>query len=269
MAVSIDSSGDMPNEAGPKTNPREVEFFSYQVPHTIDTGTCIQGWSLGGDIPVGVSIDGGGLVSGVVAGMWEQPSCNPKKEKVFAKLDGRDSDLSGRFAPPVYEFAFTVTVDWKEQDTAPTPPVDCEIPGSTTESYVITLVKDFDGDAILFARNYLDGGADDTNEGYHCEFTEPDSMSVCSLIGGEWSTENETCSIPHPLSQGICESLGGEWTAETSKCDFTVTANEAQCEAIGGTWTKNVFVLNGVEYDNSVDYIGGLGLTSKQAFLGI
>lgn len=248
MAVTITETGYIVNEAGPGDNPRETEYFEHFVPREVDSGTSITSWEITGDVPVGVTIDSGGTISGVVEAMWNQPSCVPKKEHAYPELDCRNfPDKNGRYANDSYDFTFTTTVFWV--DSSPDP-----VERSTSVSHTITLVKSLDLDRDLLFRELLDGALG--REPYHCSYPGPSTQAQCEVIGGAWDAEHQRCSIHTPQTSGDCSSVGGSW--EDGRCNLITVKTREECETIGGTWTKNTLVYNGVTYDNSADYLSAV-----------
>lgn len=257
MGVSIDESGLINNEAGPKDNPREREYFEHQIKHTEDGKNCeITGWTIEGDVPQGITIDGNGVVKGTIEGMWEQASTSTKKPNEYVEFDCRNYPATnGRFEPNEYDFVFTTTVSWIEKDGAG----NCVVPGTTSETHIVKLVKDWDGDVLLLFREILDGG--DGRLPFHCKYSGPTNKEQCEIIGGEWNEEYEYCSIGTPQTQSKCEELGGTW--ENGMCNLALIQEQNQCEIIGGKWTKNSVILNGVEYTNGDDYLNAAGYAGK------
>lgn len=266
MGVSIDDPGLIINEAGPKDNPREREFYSHAVAHTEDGKNCsITGWSISGDVPQGISINGSGVISGTIDGFWEQASTqSPRKDTKYVEVDCRNyPDHNGRYDSQTYDFTFTTTVSWIEKDGNG----NCVVPGSTSASHTIKLVKDHDCDAMLLAVNLLDGKLG--REPYYCNFSGPVTQSQCEAIGGTWNENTGLCNIFTPQTQAKCEELGGEWDATRGMCSLTVVPTRAQCENIGGVWTKNTLIVDGVVYDNSADYIAAKYASKDAQLSGI
>jgi len=266
MGVSIDDPGLINNEAGPADNPREREFYSHQVAYTEDSLNCsITGWTISGDVPQGISIDGSGVISGTIEGLWEQTSTqSPRKDLKYVEVDCRNyPDYNGRYAAQTYDFTFTTTVSWIEKDGNGA----CIIPGSTSASHTIKLVKDHDGDAMLLAANYLDGKAG--REAYYCVFSGPQTQEQCEAIGGTWNEKNGLCNIFTPQTQAKCEEIGGEWDSDRGMCSLTIIPTRELCENIGGVWSKNTLVVDGITYDNSADYIAAKYPEKSEKLSGI
>jgi len=109
--MSIISSGHIINEAGPKLNPREKEFFSYQTKYINPSDFCLHvSWSISGDVPKGLSIDSvSGLISGNIKWFPDQPSCQDNHPYEEMEYDGANWIKDGRFKPDYYDFHFSVT----------------------------------------------------------------------------------------------------------------------------------------------------------------
>ena len=257
MGVSIDETGLINNEAGPKDNPREREYFEHQIKHTEDPKNCeITGWAIDGDVPQGISINDSGVIKGTIHGLWEQASTTSKKPTEYVEYDLRNYPATNnRFEPNEYDFVFTTTVSWIEKDSNG----NCTIPGTTSKSHIIKLVKDWDGDIILLFREVLDGG--NGRLPFHCKYSGPTNKSQCEMIGGTWNDQYKYCSIGTPQTQSKCEELGGTW--ENGMCNLSLIQEQHQCEMIGGTWAKNSIMFNGVEYTNSEDYLNAAGYADK------
>ncbi len=257
MAIGIITTGYLINEAGPKDNPREEEFFSFEVLYSAGGSESAISWSLVGDSPVGVSIDSSVVISGTVSAMFNQPSCVPKDSDIYAEIDGRSyPDNIGRFSDDPFTFNFNVRVDWMEDQGSGL------LPFSATSPVNIILIKNYDVDGDILAQEILDG--DGTRLPYHCKFKGPSTQSQCEKIGGTWNSDNNVCSIGTPLTQIKCEEVGGTWEEKKAGngdyfCNIVIIQTQVECELIGGTWTKNTLNHEGVEYDNSVDWFAAKG----------
>lgn len=255
MAVTIMETGHIDNEAGPKDNPRELEYFEHTIQRIIPDNHEIIQWYIEGDVPEGISIDSDGVISGTILGMWDQPSCVPKTSNEFVELDGRNWDNHGRYINNTYDFTFNTSVDW----VMTAPPYSS---GTDTKSHTITLVRDFDGDAIMFAKFYLetwDDGSGNSREPYHCVMNPPSNETFCSRIGGEWDSEKGRCSIMTPQEQSYCEAVGGVWENKHSdgeyRCNLSLIDTQEKCEYIGGTWKHNELILDGVVYTDYLEWL--------------
>ena len=122
--------------------PKELDIFSYDHHAVPDGGSCIVGYSLSGDIPAGLSVNGAGIIEGKIKHFGQQPSCPENKPHKEAVLDGATWNENGRY---------DITVDWTEE-AAGSP---CSVPGSTTKSCLITLKKNFSIDNNIFVDDYL------------------------------------------------------------------------------------------------------------------
>lgn len=252
MGVQITESGDLSNEVGPRDRPRENEYFSNSIDRVVEADTIITGWEISGDVPVGLSINSNGVISGVIARMKEQPSCVPKKPYIYPELDGRNYPHSnGGYVNNTYDFVFTTTVNWLYE---PALPVGTSISGSTSVSHTITLIRDWNIDGNSLFADILDGTP--SRQPYHCSFSGPKNKDQCEIIGGSWDPSLEICSIHIPKNQNDCEMVGGSW--ENGKCNMLTIKTQRECERIGGVWTKNTVVYNGVTYDNSTDYLAAM-----------
>jgi hypothetical protein len=159
--MSVDSSGHIINEKGPKDNPREREPYEYQTQFTDPQHFCTHiAWSIYGDVPEGISIDSGsGKISGVIKWFPDQPSCQDNHPYEECDFDGTNWDKDGRFIPLTYDFHFTI-----QRDTLislPNPAngaMDCAVkaPLVETNDVFITEVKCQNVNNLLFIKRYLE-----------------------------------------------------------------------------------------------------------------
>lgn len=132
-------------------NPWELHNFTYPHFAIPDPGTCILGYTLSGDIPKGISVDGAGTISGKIKHFGLQPSCQTNYPEEKPKLNGSNYLNTGRFMFPFFDFVFSITVTWKEQDSNGVP---CVIPGTTTKNCIIRVILDNSINNKIFADNY-------------------------------------------------------------------------------------------------------------------
>ena len=152
--MSVDSSGHIINEKGPKDNPREKEAFEYQTKFTDPAKFCTHiAWSIYGDVPKGISIDSGsGKISGTVKWFPDQPSCQDNHPYEEMDYDGANWIKDGRFKPDTYDFHFTI-----QRDTLTLDPNNvCAIPVTETNNVFITVVKCNNINNEIFVKRYLE-----------------------------------------------------------------------------------------------------------------
>jgi len=156
--MSVDSSGHIINEKGPKNNPREREPYEYQTQFTDPPNFCTHiAWSIYGDVPEGITIDSGsGKISGIIKWFPDQPSCQDNFPYEECEFDGSNWDKDGRFKHLTYDFHFTIqrTVFIKDPKI-----LDCEedpIVLVESNKVFITEVKCQNLNNLLFIKRYLE-----------------------------------------------------------------------------------------------------------------
>ncbi len=135
-------------------NPWELHnftFYHFAVPLAM---TCITGYSLSGDVPAGISVDGAGTIKGKVKHFGEQPSCSQNKPSEKPELDGKNWNNNGRYAPEVYTFHFTITCHHLDPKSTPNGVIPCAKKASTSASCILTMVKDHNIDNKIWNDNY-------------------------------------------------------------------------------------------------------------------
>ena len=160
--TTISSVGTTPNKLKQDNaeNPHECHFYSYQVEKTENAGDgkiTIEGWKMSGEIPLDVSINDSGLISGTIKIFNDQPllqDCiNIKADRV--ELSGKNWQEVGRPTKDYYEFKSEVWVEYtyttKEGVSTPymSAPVDV----------IIKAIKSHSIDGYLAMRNYLKTGS--------------------------------------------------------------------------------------------------------------
>jgi hypothetical protein len=158
-------------------NPWEEHAFLYPHFAIPDPMTCITGYSLSGDVPAGISVDGAGNIKGTIKWFGEQPSCQDNWPVEGYDADGYHSapvfpnfKIPGRFKHQTYLFKFMITVYWIEKEWIP-PVFDedgnetaagywkpCSIPGTTTECVEILEVKDHNICNYFWLNSYINKG---------------------------------------------------------------------------------------------------------------
>lgn len=133
-------------------NPWEKHAFSYLHFAIPDPLTCITGYSLSGDVPAGISVDGAGNIKGTIKWFGLQPSCQDNWGVKPNNIDGQqltgwpNQEIPTRFKHQTYMFNFIITVYWLEKKWIPVPGggfwAPCIIPGTTTENCQILEIKD-------------------------------------------------------------------------------------------------------------------------------
>jgi len=141
-------------------NPWELHDFLYPHFAIPDPLTCIISYSLSGDIPEGISVDGAGNIKGKVKHFGEQPSCQDNYSDKDPGFDGKEWENNGRFRKIYFDFHFSIEVKWVEKKDTPNGPIPCVIPGSTKQNCTIRVVKDHNIDNLIFMQKYLNGKAD-------------------------------------------------------------------------------------------------------------
>jgi len=151
--MPIISSGHIINEAGPKLNPREKEYFQYQTKYENPEGFCSHiSWSISGDVPKGISIDSGsGVISGNIKWFPEQPSCQDNHPYEELDFDGANWIKDGRFKHNTYNFHFIIVRNLKVEDGDG----NCNITIETSSVY-ITEVKCQNINNNIFVKRYLE-----------------------------------------------------------------------------------------------------------------
>jgi hypothetical protein len=152
--MSVDSSGHIINEVGPKDNPREEEYFEYQTKFTNPLDFCTHvAWSIYGDVPKGISIDiGSGKISGTLKWFHDQPSCQDNNPCEEMEYDGSNWMKDGRFKHNSYDFHFTIQRDILMLDANNV----CDTPVTETNNVYITLVKCNNINNDIFIKRYLE-----------------------------------------------------------------------------------------------------------------
>ena len=159
--MSVDSSGKINNEAGPKDNPRELEYFEYQTKFTDPQYFCTHvSWVIVGDIPKGISIDSGsGKISGTVKAFFDQPSATDNHPYEECEFDGSNWEKDGRFKPLFFDFHFTIIRN--TLISAPNPntgAMDCSVKVPLVESNNVFIkeIKCHNINNLLFIKRYLE-----------------------------------------------------------------------------------------------------------------
>lgn len=257
MAVTINTVGILHNQhsSAITDDPMECDDFTFAIDYTTDAKHCFfTKWTIDGDIPNGIIISQSGVIQGKIAGFWDQPLVKHKPFK-YPEYDARNyPEFNGRPINDYHDFEFDVICEWVEKD----PNGACIIPGETTSTVKIRVIKDFDADAILFAKVYLDGVSG--HEPYFCNYNGVDKLSRCEAIGGEWNKKLQICSISTPQDKKSCEAVDGVW--ENGYCNMTL-ASESYCQLVGGEWTKNYLEYNGTKYYDSAAYFEATGYADK------
>ena len=152
--MPIISSGHIINEAGPKDNPREKEYFEYQTKFVDPPAFCTHiVWTIYGDVPKGISINSGsGLISGTIKWFPDQPSCQDNHPYEELDYDGGNWIKDGRFKPNTYDFHFTIQRDTLTLDSNGV----CSIPVTETNNVFITEVKCNNINNDLFVKRYME-----------------------------------------------------------------------------------------------------------------
>ena len=159
--MSIESKGLLINEAGPKDNPRELEYFEHQIKFSDPMFFCShQEWKLIGDIPNGIKINKDtGQISGVIKEFFNQNNLDNKYPDEEMEYDGSNWMNNGRFKPLFYDFHFTVIRNTLISGPNPsTGAMDCKIkiPYIETSDVFIKLIKCHNIDNLLFIKKYLE-----------------------------------------------------------------------------------------------------------------
>jgi hypothetical protein len=153
--MSITSKNLIINNAGPKDNPRENEFYQHNTMYIDPPDFCSHvAWSITGDIPVGISIDAGsGVISGTVLPFFDQPSTQDNKVTSELEYNGSNFDDNGRYKNQTYDFKFTIKRDYlaKGSDGCNNP-----VPASETSDVFIKEVKCHNIDNLAFIKAYLE-----------------------------------------------------------------------------------------------------------------
>ena len=159
--MSVDSTGHIPNEKGPKMNPRELEAFEYQTKFTDPENFCAHiVWSIFGDVPKGLSIDPEtGKISGVIKAFFDQPSANDNNPYEESEFDGSNWEKDGRFKHPFFDFHFTIQRDIFISGLNPTTnQMDCSFKVHSIESsdVFIRVIKCHNVSNLVFIKRYLE-----------------------------------------------------------------------------------------------------------------
>jgi hypothetical protein len=147
------------NENGPKNNPWECHFFKHQIKTSTNKYfISTVSWSVDANIPLNLSIDNNGIISGQVLPLTtDQPGIAEADftTKESLKEDGSNWKNIGRFAAAYKDFTFKVT--WTIQEYADelmtTPTVV-----SLDADYTIRVIRNNDVDNIIFCIEYLKAG---------------------------------------------------------------------------------------------------------------
>ena len=132
----------------PEGIPKELDNFVYRHGAVVDAGTVVVGYALTGDIPVGLSVDGNGVISGKIEHFGNQPSCqfnNAEKEKPLES--GKNWQKNGRFLPSSFDFDFTITITWKLSAGAVEE-------FTTSKRCIVKLKKDNNIDNLIYFSEY-------------------------------------------------------------------------------------------------------------------
>jgi hypothetical protein len=109
------------NENGPKNNPWECHFFKHQIKtSTNEYFISTVSWSVDTNIPLNLSIDDNGMISGQVLPLTtDQPGITETDftTKEPLKEDGSNWKNIGRFSEPYKDFKFDVYWTIKEYET--------------------------------------------------------------------------------------------------------------------------------------------------------
>lgn len=154
--MSVDSSGLIPNEAGPKDNPRELEYYEYQTQFTDPPDFCEHiEWIISGDVPKGISIDSGsGKISGVIEAFYDQPSASDNHPYEECNYDGSNWDKDGRLIAHFFDFHFSIIRNIMV--FGPSDSCDDKKPFSESNTVYIKEVKCQNTNNLLFIKRYLE-----------------------------------------------------------------------------------------------------------------
>jgi len=156
MPSTITDAGNIDNELliEGAANPHECHEYSHKIVWVQGPDySATTGWSIAGDIPVGISISGTGVVNGTIAPFWLQPSATDNYPKETLLEDGSNWTNVGRFKPANYVFVFTVT--WNYIDVTP---LGVVIPQVATAVVEINVIKDYGLDLRYYMREYTKSG---------------------------------------------------------------------------------------------------------------
>ena len=160
MKTTIHDSGMIINEepVNGSSNPHECHTFKYQIKYSENfesTETLLSWeWFLTDDVPVGISIDDNGLISGRIEPFIDQPSCQDNYPDEEIKLDGSNWLHNGQFKHPTYTFNFKVHRKYKYLDTLTT----LEIEEEVINDISILAIKNNNINNLLFVKKYLETG---------------------------------------------------------------------------------------------------------------
>lgn len=119
--------------------------FAYRHGAKDEVGDIVLGYSLSGDVPVGLTVDDKGYLTGRIKPFEYQPYCQDQiVEKEKPNFDGSNYTKVGRFEPDFYDFNFTITVIWEDALTLP----DTE--KTTSKLCVLRMRKDFGLNGEIF-----------------------------------------------------------------------------------------------------------------------
>lgn len=149
------------NENGPTQNPWECHFYRHQIKtETNEYYIKTINWSVNTNIPLSLSIDNNGLISGNIAPLTtEQPGIsdsdlNPKEQ---LKEDGSNWNKIGRYSNPFKDFVFTVNWTIKEYKDKTKNATKTEII-TLSANYTIKVIRNNDIDNLIFCVEYLKSG---------------------------------------------------------------------------------------------------------------
>lgn len=155
----IDNTTPNLSGQGGLINPLECDFYSYSIQYQEnpqDGSIVKEGWKISGDVPLDLTIDSGGTISGTVKIMNDQPSIqallNTKADKV--KLNGENWQELGR---PTCEFFIFTFEAWMEytfitKEKVPIPYMSAPIP------VIVKEIKNHTINDYIALRNYLTPG---------------------------------------------------------------------------------------------------------------
>jgi len=140
-------------------NPWELHNFFFAHFAVPDPLSCVTGYSLAGDVPNGISVDGSGNIKGNMLHFWLQPSCQDNYPDEPREFTGSNWMNDGRFKHIIYDFKFTITAYWLEKTVGPDGHlIPCAIPGTTKANCIIRMCKDHNIDHKLHADKYAAAG---------------------------------------------------------------------------------------------------------------
>jgi len=159
------------NNAGPKDNPRELEYFEHNTKYTPPPNFCSHvAWTIYGDVPKGISIDSGtGKIFGNIKAFYDQPSTQNNYPYEEILYDGSNWQNNGRYKNSYYDFHFTIQRDTLVSGPNPsTGALDCsvQIPYKELSNVYIKEIKCHNIDNKIFIKQYLESTqvSPETNE---------------------------------------------------------------------------------------------------------